>query len=211
MKLGPLIELRKDPKHPKRFIYRCFCGKEFPTYRGSVKSKKTRSCGCYRHYLNREQAKALKIHGHTWKNNGRPTKTYVTWMNMKQRCINSKHPEYHNYGARDIKVCESWLKSFENFLEDMGEQPKGLSIDRIDNTKGYSKQNCRWTTQKHQCSNTRRNVWCTLPDGTHGTITQLCEIYNIRSNTVATRVARGMDLVTAITKPTRKHCRKAKS
>jgi hypothetical protein len=63
---------------------------------------------------------------------------YRTWQGIKNRCYNPKVKAYQYYGGRGITVCERWLHSFENFLADMGEPPPGLSIDRIDNDKGYS-------------------------------------------------------------------------
>ncbi len=79
------------------------------------------------------------------------------WFNMKQRCENNKHNSYFYYGGRGIKVCEKW-KKFEGFLEDMGEKPDGLSLDRIDVNGNYCKENCRWATLKEQARNKRSNV-----------------------------------------------------
>lgn len=74
---------------------------------------------------------------------------------MKYRCFNKRSKDYKDYGGRGITICPRWLNSFENFLEDMGLKPLGHQIDRIDNNKGYSKENCRWVTNKINCRNRR--------------------------------------------------------
>ena len=94
-----------------------------------------------------------KTHGHASHNN--VSGTYHTWIGMKTRCSNKNHIAYKNYGGRGIKVCERWLK-FENFLEDMGERPKGLTIDRENNDGNYEPGNCKWSTTKEQNRNGRR-------------------------------------------------------
>ena len=80
--------------------------------------------------------------------------TYQCFMDMKQRCHNKKNKYYASYGGRGIDVCLRW-QSFDNFIEDMGLKPDGLSLDRIDNNKGYSKENCSWATKTQQVRNTR--------------------------------------------------------
>ena len=86
----------------------------------------------------------------------RNTPEYQVWHNMKKRCNLKSHPDYAEYGGRGVKVCDTWLESFSNFYDDMGNRPTPKhSIDRIDNNRGYSKDNCRWATKLEQNLNQR--------------------------------------------------------
>lgn len=78
-------------------------------------------------------------------------KTYTSWCRMKSRCsTDPNYRDYKNYGAKGITVCDRWVNNFNNFLKDMGDMPEGMSLDRIDNKKGYSPDNCRWATHFDQ-------------------------------------------------------------
>lgn len=96
-------------------------------------------------------------HGGAVRENGRTqTRVYIVWKNMHARCRNENAPSWKDYGGRGITVCAEWA-SFEAFYTDMGNAPRGLMLDRIDNNKGYYKDNCRWATRSEQ--NQNRSGW----------------------------------------------------
>ena len=82
---------------------------------------------------------------------------YKTWTDMTRRCSDQSSKDWKDYGGRGIKVCEKWMK-FENFYADMGDVPYQMSLDRIDNAKGYSLENCKWSSSEEQASNKRNNL-----------------------------------------------------
>jgi hypothetical protein len=123
--------------HPA-WICRCICGQMARVSSTALKSGQTQSCGC----LQRERtSKANRRHGRYG------TRTYWCWAGMFQRAGKVKNYEH-------VTVCDRWRK-FENFLEDMGECPPDMSIDRVDNDKGYEPNNCRWATRLQQQRNRR--------------------------------------------------------
>jgi hypothetical protein len=119
----------------------CNCGNEFITFICNIKKEgHTRSCGC----ITTENALERSNH-----------RLYSHWKHMKERCTNPKHPHYHHYYGRGITVCDEWF-DFDNFKRDMDYNYSiGLTLDRIDNDKGYYKENCKWSTRSEQNLNKR--------------------------------------------------------
>lgn len=97
---------------------------------------------------------------------------------MVARCTRQSSNRFESYAGRGITVCERWLASFEAFLADMGECPDGMSIERIDNDRGYEPGNCRWATVKEQARNRRSSVFVEH-NGERLTIAEWAERYGI--------------------------------
>lgn len=151
-----LFDLPKANGNSKA-MYRCLCGTEKQFFKNNVSSGKARSCGC----LNNE-VRSKRLHAMPTFGKGSPTHQmskspeYRIWRAMKNRCEREKNDNFKWYGARGIKVCDRW-QSFESFYADMGVKPQGLTIDRVDNSKGYEPGNCVWATWKQQANNRRKS------------------------------------------------------
>jgi hypothetical protein len=133
-------------KNTSMWFCKCDCGNTKRVNGHSLKIGVTRSCGCL--------MKEARI-----RHNQSRTPLYAIWLCIKQRCYNPNNPEYKNYGGRGIKMCDRWWYLFQNFYEDMGDRPKGRTLDRKDNDGDYCKENCRWGTQEEQNRNRRDNAW----------------------------------------------------
>lgn len=131
-----------------KFRCLCECGKETTVCASHLKNGHTKSCGCLVPVLTSKRA---TTHSKS------KTSTYRSWGAMIRRCTNQNCEAYQWYGEKHITVCDEW-KKFDNFLKDMGDRPIGMELDRIDNYKGYSPDNCRWVTHKENCMNRRNNV-----------------------------------------------------
>lgn len=173
------------------WLCECDCGGRATTTTNRLTSGRKRSCGCW-------EALRRYVHGHTV---GKYSYTYQSWAGMKTRCLNPKDPGYAGYGARGITVCDRWLK-FENFLADMGERPKGTTLDRYPDMGGnYEPGNCRWATMKEQQNNRRNNVVLEYL-GERLTISRWAERSGIRPLTLRYRVLKlGWSMDRALNQP----------
>lgn len=123
-----------------------------------------------------------------------PHPLYSVWRSMIGRCRTMTFKQWQDYGGRGITICDRWLLpkiGFHNFVADMGERPPGHSLDRIDNDKGYSPDNCRWATKKEQQRNQRvtRRV---IIEGKEYIAADLADISGHKTDVIVDRVRRGL-------------------
>jgi hypothetical protein len=137
-----------------KWVCHCSCGSVLEVRSSDLVSGNTKSCGC----LHRDRTRSKNTrHGETSGRNVSPE--YLAWLSMRVRTTNTSAPGAKDYALRGITVCPSWENSFKQFLDDMGRKPSQKhSLDRVDNSLGYSKENCRWATASEQNRNKRNNV-----------------------------------------------------
>lgn len=182
-----VIEELPERKHGSR-VYRCKCdcGNIINARKDMLKNGNTRSCGCLQREKARDIAKAKSTHGKS------KTRLYNIYYHIINRCYRKNEPNYENWGGRGIKVCNEWkddFMTFHNWAIDNGYR-EGLSIDRIDNDKGYSPDNCRWTTNKQQSNNRRSNIFLEY-EGKTQTIMQWSEELGNKYGTMIARYHAG--------------------
>lgn len=149
-KLQERVIRLSDNKPIYYWLCKCDCGNTKISSTNNLTSGNTRSCGCL--LLDYQQNTPRKIPKDL-------IKMYSNLYNAINRCNNPKSTYYDYYGGRGITITDRWMggeQGFNNFLEDMGKCPKGLSLDRIDVNKGYYKENCRWASDSEQSFNTRK-------------------------------------------------------
>jgi hypothetical protein len=168
----------------------CDCGAKRTVLAQSLKSGATQSCGC----LSKEILSSMATHGRS------KDRDYKAWHGMVQRCTNPSHHKWPRYGGRGISICAEWM-SFKGFIAGMGERPKGLTIDRINNDGNYEPENCRWATQKTQGSNRGNNRRFTI-DGADMTLSDAARRYGISLSAVRGRLSRGWLPALAFKTPT---------
>lgn len=173
-----LMDVEQVRRGIRRAIFDCKCGNYFITDVRAVVNKTTKSCGCHRRETT---TKRLTTHGQA--KVGHETGSYKAWLSMNSRVANKEH--YAN-----VKICDRWSgdNGFQNFYEDMGERPEwpNNTLERLDNTKGYFKENCRWASQAEQTRNTSRNVFVTL-NGETKIMAEWARFYKIPCGVVSDR------------------------
>lgn len=187
LRFGRLVVLRRDGNSPcgsAKWLCKCDCGKEVSVTGTCLRRGGTVSCGCY----GADIRKSFGVkHGKSY------TRIYSIYSKIIQRCYNKNSKLYKNYGYRGITMCDEWRNNFQAFYDwamANGYTDK-LSIDRIDNYKGYSPDNCRWLTPKEQGRNLRRSVYLTI-NGETKLLMDWCTENNLNIQTVRNRVARGV-------------------
>src|SRR6266576_2014728 len=135
-----------------RALCRCDCGGTVNALVSNLRNDHVRSCGCLRKEVTIARS---TIHGSARRK--MKSRAYGVWCGLHKRCYSLSSADYPNYGGRGIGICDEWREDFSAFLRDMGETPVGLSIERLDNDKNYSKANCKWATRLEQNNNTRQN------------------------------------------------------
>jgi hypothetical protein len=196
----------QEGSKPKHWLCRCDCGTEKEVRGWSLKYGSSESCGC----LQKERLrKAITTHGATHR------REYRCYWCMKQRCHQTSHGSFKNYGERGITICARWLESFENFLADMGPCPsKTHSVDRMDNNSSYfcgkpecsecgplkRKPNCRWATPQEQSLNKRCNRLITF-NGKTQTISEWSSETGLTVHCIGWRLKQGWAIDAALTIP----------
>ena len=175
----------------------CDCGNKKRITATNLKQGITKSCGCY-------QNEVRIVNGHSnAKHGGYGTRLYRIYRGMWQRCYDENVKHYQRYGARGITICDEWLGTdgfamFRDWAYSHGYN-ETLSIDRKDNNKSYSPDNCRWATNKEQMNNRRCNVYLSL-NGEQHTMAEWSDITGINVRTIKSRHRAGWkdeDVLTA--------------
>lgn len=186
-RFGRLTVVKSVPG--RRYLCRCDCGRDRVAHTSNLTSGSVVSCGCWR------RVRMATVNA-TYK-----TAEYRTWRAMLQRCNNPRRPEYPRYGGRGIAVCDRWL-SFANFLADMGKKPlPELSIERIDNNKGYEPGNCCWATPYAQTRNRNSGNRFITFDGKTQMVSEWARAIGLTPAGMYNRLRRGWPLSDALTTP----------
>jgi len=176
-----------------KWLCACDCGKTKTIRSVHLINGSTKSCGC----LQREIAASVNT-----KHGLKGSRVYDIFENMLERCYNHKNPAFHNYGGRGIAVCDEWKNNFQSFYDwatTNGYTDK-LTLDRKNNDKGYSPDNCRWATRKEQSRNTRSNVLVTI-NGVTKILSDWATEAGIYRKTLSYRLKSGWNPIDAVTIP----------
>lgn len=174
-------ELGKLVGGRRYWLCACDCGVRKQVKGDHLNSGASTSCGCWK----KDRASAQTIHGGNRR--GARTPEYASWAAMVARCTNEKDRLFKYYGARGIKVCARWRNSFQAFLEDLGQRPEGMTLERVDNDGDYEPGNVKWATRTEQARNkrsSRRISW----RGTTRVLVEWAEVLGIPYKTLHSRL-----------------------
>lgn len=197
-RFGRLTVLCRMPSQKERTMWqcKCDCGNIVQSEAYNIKTGNTSSCGCLK-----MECQTLRLTTHGKRN----SPEYLSWAAMIARTSNPNNIGYKGYGGRGIRVCERWRGSFENFMKDMGCKPSSKhSLDRIDNDKDYSPENCRWATRTLQARNRRSNYLITH-DGVTKSLAEWAEIKGMNYSLLYSRIVKfNWDTTKAFKTPSRR-------
>lgn len=180
------------PYGGRAYLCRCECGTERVVSATSLRKGSTTNCGC---------AAVASLVRRSRKHGLYGSPIYMAWCRMKERCYYQKHPYYGYYGGKGIKVCSRWLDDPQAFYDDMASTwRKGLTLDRIDSSKDYSPDNCRWASRSTQSRNRSTTVMLTLNDETRS-LPEWAERLGLPASTLRNRYYNGWSHNAILTTP----------
>lgn len=177
--------VRRDGRNRDELKCLCNCGNVFYLYPYMFGKKNYKSCGCYKIQTH---TKRLTTHG------GCRNPLYKEYRSMVARCYLKSHKHYPLYGGRGITVCDEWLaapQAFYDWVESVGGRPKGYTLDRVDNSKGYSPENCQFISMREQSRNKRSNIQLTH-NGITKCLTDWALEYGVNNETARKRYHKGL-------------------
>lgn len=197
-KLTVLSYAFSDKHRVSHYLCECECGNQKIISGQNLSKGLTKSCGCIKK-SKKSNDKPQKRDRFKWASYDR---IYRIWYGIKYRCYYKTSTSYKKYGAKGVTMCEEWKNDFQNFKQWALENnyAENLTIDRIDNSKGYQPDNCRFVDYQTQNNNRSCNHYITIDNVTH-TITEWLRIYNLRRSSYDKRIKKGYSEIEAITTP----------
>ena len=187
-RFGRLVVKRRDDsaggRDNKHYVCLCDCGKQVTAAWSNLARGDKKSCGCLA---------AERVQAHKNNPSVRHHELFQTWRTMIRRCHSPTYAKYPAYGAKGISVCDAWRKSFQQFLQDVGDRPSPeYSLDRIDNAGNYEPSNVRWATSLEQQTNrAQRAPYMVTIGGKSKTLYSLCKSAQVDRRTVVQDIKRG--------------------